>query len=363
MEIIDKAKTSLQKQFEIIKKEINSLPEPEIYELNRRSTLQISAAVAVDAGQSLFGGILREMGIVLLQVASSEDVTPKSYAFRLNPILKDEEKKKEVKEQLDRLKEEDKMVKDFITEMEWDEIVKKGIMPPECWNQISSFGRFVREILEWAKLVETAISLKKIYQELPSIQPVLLRDGPLSFLNMKKHAEILSKIFKDIGIPLLGISKTSTLLRNPLIIMWLKYHRVFNKKGPFMIKLPTDKFKELGYSLSRYFGAYDEEPQMRFGTYTIVRFDQLIGSRNIFAVDIPHYYFESNTSFNNLLVILSGVAEHSTATSYPIPGYPYALKKAHEKVVFTEDKVYLLENTLRRSLPPDVYNMLKSLEI
>lgn len=362
MKIVDKAKDALKRQFEIIKREINSLPKPEIYDLNRRSILQISAAVAVDAGQSLFGGILREMGIVLLQVASSEDREPQSYVFGLNPILENEEKKKVVKEQLDQLLEEDKMVKDFVVEMGWDEIVKEGIMPSECWNQIASFGGFIREFLEWAKLRKTAINLKETRQNLPNIQPILLRDGPLSFFNIKQHALGLSKIFKEIGIPLLGISKTSTLLRNPLIIMWLKYHKVFDKKGPFMIKLPAEKFKELGYSLSRYFGAYGEDPEMRFGTYIIVRFDPLPGSNNIFAVDIPHYYFDSSTSFDNLLVILSGVAEHSTATSYPIPGYPYALKKAHEKVVFAKDKVYLLENTLRRSLPSEVYDILRSLE-
>ena len=142
--------------------------------------------------------------------------------------------------------------------------------------------------------------------------------------------------------------------------MWLKYHNIFDKKGAFLIKLDPEVFEELGYRLERYFGV---EGSMRFGRYVIVRFDPLPGSRNVFAIDVPHYYFDSESSFDNLLVILSGVAEHSTATSYPVPGYPYALKKAHDRVVFTEDKVYLLENTLRRSLPPDIYDMLKSLEI
>ena len=358
-ETIQQSTEVLQNQLEIIKREIDSLPEPEVYELTRRSTLQISAAVAVDAGQTLFGGILREMGIMLLQVASSEDEKPNPYVFQLNPILKDEERQNMIEEKLERLKNEDKMVKDFVNQMGWDKIP----MSSERYNQISLFGSFIREFLEWAKLRETAIRLKEICEKLPNIQPVLLRDGPLSFLNVIEYASRLSDIFKEIGIPLLGISKTSTLLRNPLTIMWLKHYKVFDKKGPFMIKLPTEKFKELGYSLSRYFGAYNEDPGRRFGIYTIVRFDPLPGSRNIFAVDIPHYYFDPRSSFDNLLVILSGVAEHSTATSYPTPGYPYALKKAHEKVVFTEDKVYLLENTLRRSLPPDVYDMLKSLEI
>ena len=364
MEIVDQAKASLKTQLEIIKREIDSLPEPEIYKLNRRSTLQISAAVAVDAGQSLFGGVLREMGIMLLQVASSEDQTPKSYVFWMNPILKDEDKKEQVQNQLDRLAEEDEMTKDFVRAIGWNKITEERVMPSGCYTNIGILGDFVRELLEWGKLYQTALSLKEIYQKLPNIQPVLLRDGTLRFDHMgEAHARMLSKIFKDIGIPLLGISKTSKLLRNPLITMWLKVHNVFNTQGPFLVKLPYDRFRELGFRLSRYFGTEEESPKMRFGRYIIGRFDSLPGSKNIFAIDVPHYYFESESSFNDLLVILSGVAEHSTATSYPTPGYPFALKKAHDRVVFTKDKVYLLENTLRRSLPPDVYNMLKSLEI
>ena len=361
MEIVNQAKDSLKTQLEIIKREIDSLPKPEVHELNRRSTLQISAAVAVDAGQSLFGGVLREMGIMLLQVASSEDETPKSYVFWMNPILKDEDKKKQVKNQLDRLAEEDEMTKDFVKAMKWNKITEEKVMPKGCYEEISPLGNFVRELLEWAKLYKTALFLRDLYPSLPNIQPVLLRDGMLRFDNMgEDHARRLSRIFKNIGIPLLGVSKTSKLLRSPLITMWLKRHDIFNRKGAFLIKLDPDVFERLDYRLERYFGV---EGSMRFGRYVIIRFDHLPGSKNIFAIDLPHYYFDSESSFDNLLVILSGVAEHSTATSYPVPGYPYALKKAHERVVFTKDKVYLLENTLRRSLPVDVYDMLKTLEV
>lgn len=361
MEIVSRAQESLKAQIEVIKKELESLPKPESYPLNRRSTLQISAAVAVDAGQSLFRGILREMGIMLLQVASSEDETPKSYVFWMNPILKDEDKEQQVQEQFDRLTEEDEIIRAFIGAMRWNKITDKGVMPPGCYQQISALGGFTRELLEWAKLRRTALELKEIYEKVPNIQPVLLRDGTLRFDNMAEtHATRLSEIFKDIGIPLVGITKSSKLLTNPLITMWLKIHGIFNQQGPFLIKLDQTIFEELDYSLERYFGV---EGSMRFGRYVIVRFDPLPGGKNVFAVDVPHFYFESDASFDNLLVILSGVAEHSTATSYPTPGYPYALKKAHDRVVFTEDRVYLIENTLRRTLPPDVYEMLKTLEI
>lgn len=145
--------------------------------------------------------------------------------------------------------------------------------------------------------------------------------------------------------------------------MWLRFYSILKRKGAFLVKLEPQTFEELGHRLTRYFGTEEEDPKMRFGRYVIVRFDFLPRSNNIFAIDAPHYYFDSGSSFDDLLVILSGVAEHSTATSYPIPGYSYALKKAHERVVFTKDKLYLLESTLRRGLSLDIYNMLKSLEL
>ena len=122
-----------------------------------------------------------------------------------------------------------------------------------------------------------------------------------------------------------------------------------------MVRIDTEMFEELGWRLKRYFG---EEEGDRFGGYALVRFDPLPGSRNLFAVDVPKYLH----NLDETLVLLSGVAQQSTATSYPVPGYPISLRKVHDKVVFTEDKVYLLENTFRRSTPQEIYELLKNLE-
>lgn len=59
------------------------------------------------------------MGIMLLQVASSEDETPKSYVFWMSPILRDEEKREQVQEQFDRLTETDEMVREFVEAMRY----------------------------------------------------------------------------------------------------------------------------------------------------------------------------------------------------------------------------------------------------
>ena len=48
--------------------------------------------------------------IMLLQVASSEDETAKSYVFWLNPILKDKDKRQQVENQLDEWTKKDEMI-------------------------------------------------------------------------------------------------------------------------------------------------------------------------------------------------------------------------------------------------------------
>ena len=341
-----------------IREAVNSLGSPTVHLLNRRSTLSICAAVAVDTGQTLFGGILREVGVALFQVASSqENDEPKSYAFWVNPNLPEEERQVVIQARLDTLLSEDATVREFVEAMRWSKIYEAGVMPPSCYSSASALSNFLRELLEWAKLYEVGKKLAQIRSLGTGIQPVLLRDGTLRFGHAQEGVnEPLGKLFHSLKVPILGISKRSELLRSPVIALWLSRHRVYTKGGSFIVSIDTKMFKDLGWRLERYFG--DEESRTRFGRYALVRFDPLPSSRNLFAVDVPDYLI---SNLDETLVLLSGVAQQSTATSYPVPGYPIALRKVHDKVVFTDDKVYLLENSLRRTVPPEIYEFLKSL--
>jgi len=353
-----------------IREAANSLEPPEVHPLNRRSTLNICAAVAVDTGQTLFSGVLRNVGVALYQVASSqENDEPKSYAFWVNPNLPDPTdpnekieagkltRKDAINVQLDKLLEKDQLVKGFVKSMSWSRIYQPGVMQPSCYSSSATLNSFLREVLEWAKLDEVARKLKEIQSLGTGIQPVLLRDGTLRFAHTSEGVSTpLGKLFQDLKVPILGISKTSALLRSPVIVLWLAKHGVYARGGPFMVRIDKEMFKKLGWRLDRYFG----EEGYRFGRYALVRFDPLPGSRNLFAVDIPEYLLNN---LDETLVLLSGVAQQSTATSYPVPGYPISLRKVHDKVVFTNDKVYLLENCLRRLMPDEIYDLLKNLEI
>jgi hypothetical protein len=341
-----------------IREAVNSLAAPEVHLLNRRSSLNICAAVAVDTGQTLFGGILREVGVALFQVASSQESDePKSYAFWVNPNLPEKDRQLVIQARLDSLLSDDAIVREFVGAMGWSKIYEEKVMPPSCYSSAPALSNFLRELLEWAKLYEVGRQLAQIRTLGTGIQPVLLRDGTLRFGHAQQGVnQPLGKLFQSLKVPILGISKRSELLRSPVIILWLSRHGAYGEGGPLMVSIDTEMFKELGWRLERYFG--DEESRTRFGRYALVRFDPLPSSRNFFAVDIPDFLI---SNLDETLVLLSGVAQQSTATSYPVPGYPIALGKVHDKVVFTDDKVYLLENSLRRSVPPEIYDFLKSL--
>jgi len=338
-----------------IREAAKCLDAPQIHLLNRRSTLNICAAVAVDAGETLFGGVLRDVGIGLFQVASSqENDEPKSYAFWVNPNLPDEPRKDEIQNELDALLADDPLVREFVEAMGWTKVYEEGVMPASCYSSASNLSGFLRELLEWAKLYEVGKKLERIQSLGTGIQPVLLRDGTLRFDNTGEGVNRkLGELFQELNVPILGISKRSALLRSPVIVLWLSLNGVYSQGGPFMIRIDQKDFEDLGWRLERYFGG-----DMKFGRYALVRFDPLPGSRNVFAIDIPEYLLNN---LDETVVLLSGVAQQSTATSYPVPGYPIALRKVHDKVVFTDDRAYLLENSVRRSISPEIYEFVKTL--
>jgi hypothetical protein len=337
------------------KEAVDALPPPNVDRLNRRSALQMCAAVAVDAGRSLFGGALRQSGIAVFQVASSyEHEEPKTYPFWIAPSLPDARKKEAVQKKLDELALSDLDIQRFVNAMGWKHAY--GAMQPHAYNSAAAVGDYVREILEWSELYRLANVLNETRYLMQGLQPILLRDGALRFGTTARNiSEPLGKLFKNLDIPIFGVTKQSLLLRNPVIRLWLKKHKVLQDVGPFCVWMEAEEFEELGWRIERYFG----KSGFRFGHYAIVRFDSLSGSADLFAVDIPDYLFTHDR--DKVLVLLSGLIQQVSATAYPVPGYPIALRQAHNKVVITGDRAHMLENSLRRALPPEAYEFLQML--
>jgi hypothetical protein len=334
---------------------VRALPPPNVDKLNRRAALQMCAAVAVDAGQSLFGGALRQAGIAVFQVASSDErEEPKTYPFWVAPSLPEDEKKEMVQQKLDELASSDPAIQNFVDDIGWQHAY--GGMQPSAHRSAASVGDYVRDLLEWSELYRLANVLNETRYLMRGFQPILLRDGALRFGTTAANvSQPLGNLFDNLDVPIFGVTKQSMLLGNPVILLWLKKHSVLQSPGPFCVWLESQEFEKLGWSIERYFG----KSGFRFGHYAIVRFDSLPGSADLFAVDIPDHLFLHDR--DQVLVLLSGLIQQVSATAYPVPGYPIALQQAHNKVVITQDRARMLENSLRRSLHPEAFGFLQML--
>lgn len=336
-------------------KEVDQLPPPDVDKLNRRAALQMCAAVAVDAGQSLFGGALHLAGIAVFQVASSQQgEEPRTYPFWVSPSLPDDKKEEAIQQRLEELAQSDSSILDFVKAMGWKNAYQG--MQPSGYKTAAAVGDYVRDLLEWSELYRLARVLDSTRSMLQGFQPILLRDGALRFGSTAANiSKPLGALFSNLDIPIFGVTKQSLLLSNPVVRLWLRKYRVLESEGPFCVWLKPADFEQLGWSIERYFGASG----FRFGRYAIVRFDSLPGSKDLFAVDVPDNLSDDNRE--QVLLLLSGLIQQASATAYPVPGYPIALRQAHNKVVVTDDRARMLENSLRRSLPVEAYDFLRML--
>lgn len=335
------------------------LPAPEVYALDRRVATQICAAVAVDAGQSLFKGSLQEAGIAIFQVASSlEQDEPRTIPFWINPNLPEKQKEQYIDDELDKLFHQDKTVQDFVKAMKWQNA--NAAIQPSQKSSGGEVGNYVRDLLEWAELYRLAKILNDERELKISghLQPILLRDGVLRFgATASNIANRLGELFEELKIPIFGLGKRSMLLKMPVIKAWLTLHKVYERKGAFCIWLNEEMFRATGWKLDRYFGT----DGFRFGRYVLVRFDNMPSSRNVFAMDIPNYLYSNQK--DEVLSLLSSIEQHISATAYPLPGYPLPLQIAHDKVTLRNDRTQMLERALRTKISSEALDFLINLDL
>lgn len=354
----EKAQESIQNVYNMFTKGADDLGKPEVYYLNRRSLRKFCSAVAVDAGESLFSGAFKMMGITLFSLATSNLKDEPQYFLLFNgENFTEIENHKIIMRQLQEWYTTSPFIKNFLDATGWVSVFKdpEGILPPRTFSDPSECVSVFREIIEWAKLYELAVNIHEMKKRSPAkdIDFVILRDGVLRFNNMgESHSKILERLFKDLQIPILGVTKRSRLLLHPLVQIWLQKHNILGEKESFIIRLNDEFFEKARWALSRY---YDGD--MRFGRYHIVRFDPYPGNCNLFIVDVPQYI----KNWEEVLNILSGLKDYTSTTVFPVPGYPYPLIEAHRHAKLDEGKTKLIENFLRRSLAPEHYTMLKNL--
>ncbi len=209
-------------------------------------------------------------------------------------------------------------------------------LDPEAMLAISDTRRFIkvlRDVLEWAALVELASQ---------SGRPVflLIRDGLLRTKFIKKQAfSTLAAVFQQAynnnrKAMIVGVAKRSKALN--YLSLALTLEEVFNRQKPCFVEVPRELEQE-AYTWARTW----MEGQS-FGRLHLVKLvegpDALI-----LPVDIPEWLMARR---NEVFEYLAETAK----SSFPVPGYPYPLVRAHENANLSGLEMEFIGDMMSRAL-------------
>jgi len=188
---------------------------------------------------------------------------------------------------------------------------------PNAILAISDTRRFIktlRDILEWAALVELAFkSGKPVF--------LLMRDGLLRTKFIKKQIfpkliDVFRRAYSTHGAMIVGVAKRSKALN--YLSLALTLEGIFNHRAPCFAEVPADLERE-AYTWARTW--MDMEGQC-FGHLHLVK---LVEGRDalVLPVDLPEWLMPRRKE------VFEYLAE-TAKSSFPVPGYPYPLVKAHD---------------------------------
>jgi len=205
----------------------------------------------------------------------------------------------------------------------------------EAIRAISDTRRFIktlRDILEWATLVELAFQ---------SGRPVflLIRDGLLRTKFIKKQifpelAKLFRQAYEECGAMIVGVAKRSKALN--YLSLALTLEGIFDRRAPCFAEVPPELERE-AYTWARTW----MEGQC-FGRLHLVK---LIEGRDalILPVDIPEWLVPKRKE------VLEYLAE-TAKSSFPVPGYPYPLVQAHENANLSGLEIEIISDLMSKAL-------------
>jgi hypothetical protein len=214
---------------------------------------------------------------------------------------------------------------------------------PDVAEAISDVRRFIktlRDLLEWATLVELA-------QKSGRPKFLLIRDGLLRTKFLKRHivpklAQFFKYAYNKFGAMIVGVAKRSKTLN--YLSLALVLEGVFNRDAPCFVEVPEEIEREV-HRFDRTWVMSDEnleQPSQSFGRLHLVK---LVEGRDslVLPVDIPPWLIKNRKE------VLEYLAETAKA-SFPTLGYPYPLIRAHENANLSGLEMSLLEDLMRKAL-------------
>jgi len=330
-EVEEKLKRALTEE----KPNLDSLREKvrqlQVVELGYRQCYAV-APVATDGGENSLS--LEPMNVEVIRVVDSDGYV---HFQDFLPLSEDPEKLGE------RLFNEVPILQRLIQELDlsdWRELsylyFPASEQPdPDTMRAISDTRRFIktlRDILEWAALIELAFQSGR-----PNF--LLIRDGLLRTKFIKKQifpklAEVFKRAYEEHGAMIVGVAKRSKALN--YLSLALVLERIFDRQSPCFAEVPRELEAE-AYTWARTW----MEGQC-FGRLHLVK---LVEGRDalILPVDIPEWLMPKRKE------VFEYLAE-TAKSSFPVPGYPYPLIRAHENANFSGLEMEIMEDLMRKAL-------------
>lgn len=206
---------------------------------------------------------------------------------------------------------------------------------PEAIQAISDTRRFIktlRDILEWATLAKLAV-------ESGCPRFLLIRDGLLRTKFIKKQifpklAELFRQAYDERGAMIVGVAKRSKALN--YLSLALTLEGIFYRHAPCFAEVPDELEKEA------YTWAHTWMEGQCFGRLHLVK---LVEGRDalILPVDIPEWLMSRRKE------VFEYLAE-TAKSSFPVPGYPYPLVRAHENANLAGLEMEIIGDLMSRAL-------------
>jgi len=206
---------------------------------------------------------------------------------------------------------------------------------PEAMLAISDTRRFIkvlRDVLEWAALVELAFQ---------SGRPVflLIRDGLLRTKFIKKQifpklAEVFRRAYDAHKAMIVGVAKRSKALN--YLSLALTLEGIFDRRAPCFAEVPPELEREA------YTWAHTWMEGQCFGRLHLVK---LVEGRDalILPVDVPEWLMPRRKE------VFEYLAE-TAKSSFPVLGYPYPLVRAHENANLSGLEMEIVGDLMSRAL-------------
>lgn len=283
-----------------------------VHELGYRQCLAI-APVATDGGENRMS--FEPLNIEIIRVADSEG---KEHIQRFIPLSGNAE-------QIKKLFEEIPLLRSFLERLEisYRDLSyflpgnKRKIDDDESkfgpWEEdLRKYVRAFRDIAEWSVLLDLASTNRGI--KMLVIRDGLLRSKSMSIKAMEALARAFQKAYDQTGAMLVGVAKRSKVMS--YLSLALALEGTLRKNYPCFMEV-DDKLEKQCYN----FAATWMQGQA-FGRMHLVKLAEG-NDTAIFPVDIPEWLLQRRKE------VLEYLAETAKA-SFPIPGYPQPLVKAHE---------------------------------